>query len=124
MERRECERFQPVGASLRYKKKGLFSDGEYTEDFSPILELSIGGVRFVAQDKTKVGTKVSVQVLDPNGEVLLTNKGEVAWIAHNPSRSYRYQVGIQFFPYGTKRGHNPIESLERIAELETRFVGG
>jgi len=41
-------------------------------------------------------------------------KGKVVWTAVNPEKSYKYRVGVQFEPYGEKKGQNPPELLDKI----------
>jgi hypothetical protein len=43
------------------------------------------------------------------------------WVAPNPGQSYNYQIGIQFEPYGTKKGNNDPESLKKLTALEQKF---
>ena len=45
-------------------------------------------------------------------------KGKVVWTAGNPEKSYKYRVGVQFEPYGEKKGQNPPELLDKITTWE------
>jgi hypothetical protein len=35
-------------------------------------------------------------------------------ISSPPGQSYQYEIGIQFHPYGDKKGCNPPENLDRL----------
>jgi len=52
----------------------------------------------------------------------MTFKGRVRWSAANPGKSYKYQIGIQFNPYGEKKGQNYPGSLVKIIALEQKFI--
>jgi hypothetical protein len=41
---------------------------------------------------------------------------------HRIEKSYKYQIGVQFAPYGRQKGENPPALLE-ITALEERFKG-
>jgi hypothetical protein len=49
-------------------------------------------------------------------------KGRVRWTSLNPTTIFKSQVGVQFNPFGMKKGHNHPEILEKIIELEKKFL--
>jgi hypothetical protein len=57
----------------------------------------------------------------PNIEWPSPIRGEVKWMAANLGRSYVYQVGVQFNPYGSKKDQNPESILDKITELEEEY---
>jgi hypothetical protein len=49
-------------------------------------------------------------------------KGRVRWSTFNAGKSYKYQAGVQFNPYGLEKDQNVPQSLNRIVALELKFV--
>ena len=123
IERRTCIRFEIPGATLNYKKEKTFlPEGKHSEEFCPILDISRGGLRFLTQEDLKMNTMVSMQISLPGERIPLEMKGLVRWSAVNAGKSYRYQVGVQFNPYGEKKGQNYPGALVKIIALEQKFA--
>lgn len=122
MERRTCTRFEIPGATVSYKEKKLFfSKKEINEEYTPVLDISRGGLRFLCQKLLKNKSKVSLTVSIPDERISLSLRGRVLWISFNPGKSYKYQIGIQFDPYGEKKEENSPEDLARLITLEQKF---
>lgn len=121
MERRTCLRFIIPGATVYYREEGLIFPGKYSEDYFPVYDISRGGLRFLNQNFMRVGAGVTLKVIIPQEEIPLVLKGKVSWISTNPGRSYKYQVGIQFAPYGRNKNDNSPEDLNRLISMEERF---
>ncbi len=121
-ERRECLRFYVPGMTLSYMVRGIlgFSSGGKEEDL-PVTELSKGGLRFFSDLKIREGRRIDLEVQIPDDGESLSITGIVKWILPAPSRSYRYQVGVQFLPYGEGRNRNPRKVLEKISVLESEY---
>jgi len=121
-ERRACERFVVPDATVYYKKESFFFTGEYTDDCYPVLDISRGGCNFLSHKPLKAKIKVSLKIVLPGEEdAAIVVKGRVVWVPPNLGRSYEYRIGIQFDPYGAKKGNNAPESLERLKALEQKF---
>jgi Tfp pilus assembly protein PilZ len=124
MERRLCQRFKIDGATIAYRRDGLFAaKTSVDEEFCPVLDLSRGGVRFLTQKPLKFKSKVSLQLSIPGERSPLELKGRVRWSTFNAGQSYKFQAGVQFNPYGLEKGQNPPQALTKIVGLEQRFVG-
>lgn len=123
IERRTCLRFEIPGATISYKFDKFIPSGSnnFTEEFCPILDISRGGLRFLSQKSYKINTKLLVKISVPGEQVPLQLKGRVRWAAANSGRSYKYQIGIQFNPYGEKKGQNYPGTLVKIIALEQKF---
>ena len=121
-ERRACERFVIPGAAVSYKKEALFLAKRFTEERYPIFDMSRGGLRFLSQKPFKINTRLSLKIEITGEEIPIIIKGRVKWLSINPEKSYKYQVGIQFDPYGKKKGENAPECLERLIVLERKFL--
>ncbi|RLE10937.1 MAG: PilZ domain-containing protein [Candidatus Aminicenantes bacterium] len=123
LERRTCIRFEIPGATVNYKKKKLISYSRtYEEEFCPVMDISRGGLRFLSQQKIKINQELILAISIPGERAPLIMKGEVRWSSPNPGKSYRYQIGVQFHPYGEKKNHNYPGNLVKIIALEQKFV--
>ncbi len=123
IERRACERFVVPGAVVNCREEGLFS-GKDIEETLPVFDISRGGVRFLSNSSLKIDSRVTVRIIIPGNEAPLVLKGFVRWRSINPGKSYKYQVGIQFAPYGKEKGDNDYGILESIIALEKRLLKG
>ena len=123
IERRVCVRFEIPGATISYDKGGsLFSPPKYGEEFCPVIDLSRGGLRFLSQKNIKVDSNLSMKLSVPGERIPLQLQGKVKWSAPSPGKSYKYQIGIQFNPYGEKKGQNYPGALVKIIALEQKFT--
>jgi hypothetical protein len=123
IEKRACIRFEVPGATVIYRKKKLFlTEDKDNEEFWPVLDISRGGFRFLCQKSFKYKSKASLKISIPGESGPLTQIGHVRWASFNPGKSYKYQIGVQFLPYGEKRGQNTPQNLEKIIALEQKFA--
>ena len=123
MERRLCQRFKIAGATVSYRRDRFFSPkAKVDEEFCPVLDLSRGGVRFLTQKPLKFKSKVSLQLSIPGERIPLEMKGRVRWSTFNAGKSYKYQAGVQFNPYGLEKGENPPQALTKLVGLEQKFI--
>ena len=121
--RRACKRIKIEGATVTYKEgRFFFSKKQYVEEFYPVVEISRGGIRFLGKKLFTISSKVSIKISLPEEESPLILKGRVRWTFLNPAMSYKYQIGIQFDPFGWKKGCNHPEVLEKIMKLEQKFL--
>ncbi len=122
IEKRACIRFEIPGATVNYKlKKPLFTKESYGEEFCPVLDMSRGGLRFLSQGSLKIGALIDLKLSIPGERVPLVINGRVRWAAPSAGKSYKYQIGIQFNPYGEKKGQNYPGALVKIIALEQKF---
>jgi hypothetical protein len=123
VERRLCQRFKIPGATVSYRKEKLFSSrAGNDEDFCPVLDLSRGGIRFLTQKPLKFKSRIRIQLSIPGERVPLDLKGRVRWSTFNAGKSYKFQAGVQFNPYGLEKGQNVPQTLTKIVGLEQRFA--
>jgi hypothetical protein len=123
VERRLCQRFRIPGATVSYRKASFFSSKtRIDEEFCPVLDLSRGGVRFLTQKPLKFKSKIVLQLSVPGERVPLDLKGRVRWSTFNAGKSYKYQAGVQFNPYGLEKDQNVPQTLTKIVSLESKFV--
>jgi len=123
IERRLCQRFKIPGSTISYKKIKLFSSATgFDEEFCPVLDISRGGVRYLTQTSLKFKSRIILHISIPGERIPLTLKGRVRWVSFNPGKSYKYQVGVQFTPYGEEKGQNYPGALVKIIALEQKFI--
>lgn len=123
IEIRVCERFEIIGTTVSYKqRKHLFSKKKYGEESCPIIDISRGGVRFVGDRPLKINSKISLEISFPDESTPVILKGRVRWSSINPGRSYKYQSGVQFDPFGKRKGLNDPRILAKIIKLEKKFL--
>lgn len=121
MERRLCQRFNVPGTTASYVKIGLFGRRKkVVEEFCPVLDMSRGGIRFLTQKLLNFKSRIEINVSVPGERAPLTLIGRVVWASFNPGKSYRYQAGIKFTPYGEEKNLNNPDFLSRIIALERR----
>jgi hypothetical protein len=123
IERRTCIRFEIPGTTVSYKLKTppltKTPDGE---EFCPTIDLSRGGLRFLSQAELKIGIPIMLKLSIPGERIPLELHGQVRWVAPQMGMNYKYQIGVQFNPYGEKKGQNYPGSLVKIIALEQKFA--
>jgi Tfp pilus assembly protein PilZ len=123
IDRRAYKRIKIKGATATYKEgRFFFSKKQYVEEFYPVVEISRGGVRFLAKKLFTIASKISLKISIPEEESPLVLSGRVRWTSLDPALSYKYQTGIQFDPFALKKGCNHPEILEKIMKLEKKFL--
>jgi hypothetical protein len=123
IERRLCQRFKVPGATISYRiEKFLSLPTGFDEEFCPVLDISRGGVRFLTQKNLKYNSRIVLHVSIPGERVPLALKGRVRWSAFNAGKSYKFQAGVQFNPYGLEKNQNLPQSLVKIIALEQKFI--
>jgi hypothetical protein len=85
----------------------------------PVVNVSKGGLAFESRSKVIQGKKISVRLIIP-GEESLVLKGVVRWCAFSWEKM-AHVAGVEFAPFGTRRGHNLLEALDRLRELELEY---
>ena len=123
IEKRACIRFKIPGATVSYKQgKFFFSKKKYVEEFYPVVEISRGGIRFLGQKLFTTASKISLKILIPEVDSPLILKGRVRWASSSPPMSYKYQIGVQFDPFGMEKRYNRPKFLDKIISLEQKFL--
>ena len=114
-EKRECIRFEIPGATVSYEFK------EHIEEFSPVIDMSRGGVKFQTKKPTDINAEVELKISIPGEKIPLILHGKVRWISFIEEKE-QYYIGIQFNPYGEKKGENYPGNLVKIIALEQKYA--
>lgn len=122
IERRTCIRFKIPGATVNYQRKSLFPKPGFVEEFCPVLDISRGGVRFLTQKVLKPDTDVTLRISVPGERIPFSLKGVVKWSSPSEGKSYQFQVGVQFNPYGMDKDQNLPQTMVKIMALEQKFA--
>ena len=123
IERRTCLRFQIPGATVSYKIPKLLPAvlDKYEEEFCPLMDISRGGLRFQGNIKPDIDTKMTMNISIPGERVPLVLNGRVRWATSLEGSGFKYQIGVQFNPYGEKKDQNYPGNLVKIIALEQKF---
>lgn len=116
MDRRLFSRIQISGATVQYKKTRvniLFSALSKPQDIS---NLSKSGLSFEIDKKMGFGDKIQMRLAFPDGKYI-SLKGHIRW-NNSVNSSTGYEVGIQFFPFGTSNNYNHISALDYLRSLD------
>jgi hypothetical protein len=117
--KRNCKRFSIPGITLYYREKSFFLfPGKYSPDYYPVINLSKGGAKFLCDQRFSPGNQITIKLdipgMDQEHEILAS----VKWISKNKEKSYRYQTGISFNFYGSRKNENSMEILSFLEALE------
>ncbi len=132
IDRRKNPRFEVDGAQVGYWLAQnwaapllFWRKNKTPREFGPIVNLSLGGVRFLSQSLPAANSDITVQMLVPGLKKRVLVKGKVAGMVVNPGKSYRYQIRVKFNEYRDPAGkqHNPLKYLSRLASIERRYLG-
>jgi Tfp pilus assembly protein PilZ len=124
LEKRICVRFRIPGATVAFKKEKalLRKNPKYSEEFLPVLDLSRGGIRFLSLEEIPLDSRVHLRIQIPGDQNQILIDGTVRWLAPNTGTSYKHQIGVQFSPYGEKKGMNYPGTLVKIIALEQKYL--
>lgn len=119
-ERRACKRFEIPGASASYRLSKSSSENKYDEEFCPVVDISRGGVKLQGKKSLNINDELTLDIFIPGEKVPLILHGKIRWLFYNEEKEI-YQVGVQFNPYGEKKGQNYPGNLVKIIALEQKF---
>ena len=123
MKKRSCNRFNIPGTTLYYKiKPSFFKKPDYSDNYFPVINLSLGGAQFLCNEQLKAGENLIIKINIPGQDKKLEILADVRWISKNREQSYQYQTGIAFNSYGKKKDDNPKEILSILEALEQRVT--
>jgi len=117
---RENPRFEVTGATLQYERPKLFTGTEsVVEEDCPVIDMSRGGVRFLANTLLSTGMQVNLRIGRPDDSDVAVLRGQVRW-AFRDRGAYRYRIGVQFAPFGSEAGCNTPATLATLEGWESR----
>ena len=119
VEKRKCRRFQVPGAMVRYKKDGLLALTKRLSKPRLVVNLSKGGLAFECEQKFLRNEKIMTQLFISNEDPLKLR----AWVRWQDwsSGSRSHFTGVEFKPFGKRRGWNSLEALDILRKLDDTY---
>ena len=114
VEKRVCKRFEIPGATISYKVN------KKSEEFCPVIDISRGGIKFLGKKSLDINTELTLQISIPGETIPLSLIGVVRWLSYDDEKE-KYNIGIQFNPYGEKKDQNYPGIMVKIIALEQKF---
>ena len=114
IEKRVCKRFEIPGATISYKLN------KKSEEFCPVIDISRGGIKFLGKKPLDINTELTLQISIPGETIPLSLLGVARWICYDEEKE-KYNIGIQFNPYGEKKDQNYPGIMVKIIALEQNF---
>ena len=118
-EKRTCHRFEVPNSALEYKRIGLIRQHKY-EPTVRLYNISKGGLSFAVDDILKKGKTIIIKIIIPHEEPLEL-LAKVRW-QRDSSDGYSLATGVSYMPFGKGANMNPQESLDRLRELDKKYV--
>ena len=116
-----CEPFEVEGAEARVKPAGVIGAiTGYPRQRHSVLNVSKGGLAFESEEPYKRSQKVMVLLYVPGQDEPLEFRSKVRWQKGLLGKQI-LTVGVQFEPFGPRRGQNAIDALDILRELEAKF---
>lgn len=122
-EKRLCPRFAVPGAMVSYGKLKAFGRRtELLETSCLVVDISRGGIRFLTRESPSLGAKLFLMLALPGNNTPVPFTGTVRWMAEYSGEKFHFSVGVQFRPYGDGKKYNPGENLDRMIDLEQKYL--
>ena len=119
---RTRQRFIIPKTTVRYEVHSLWIRKSGFSNPCPVVDLSIEGLSFLADDAPKSGKWVSLLLQLPAREDALRVEGHVVYAVATGIAGYRYRVGIKFRPFAERRGCNTLKILHVLVKFEKTFL--
>lgn len=119
VEKRKCRRFGIPGGKAKFKKNGLMNIFRRFSKEYPVSNLSKGGLAFICEEQFRPGAKLMVQLLTPN-EVPVTLRSRMLAKGQPDDSAYEL-VGVEFLPFGNRKGWNSLETLDILRKLDEQY---
>jgi Tfp pilus assembly protein PilZ len=115
-----CRSFRVSGAEIDVTRMFLGLVAWSSADGCDVVNLSKGGLCFESSRAFAIGEQLELMLWIPDRREPIALKGNVRWCKTTAYGGTT--VGVQFATFGTKRGHNAVEALEVLRELEANHV--
>jgi hypothetical protein len=105
--------------TVRWRVRSLWTGRAYSGP-CPLCDLSGGGLAFLADTPTLPGKRVSLLLKFPEREEEFRLEGRAVYAVATGIAGYRYRTGIEFLPFGQRRGCNSPKILDAIRQFEPK----
>ena len=114
--------FEIDGATARVRRGGVLGAlVGYPKERHVVLNLSKGGMAFQSGHPYKRAQSVQILLYVPGREEPIEIRGKVCWQGCLETGE-TLTVGVQFDPFGPRRGLNRLEVLDMLRELEETYA--
>jgi hypothetical protein len=86
----------------------------------PLVDLSSGGLGFLADDAPVPGKRIVLLLKFPEKEEDLRLEGKVVYTVATGIAGFRHRIGVQFLPFAERRGCNNPKVLSALVEFESK----
>jgi len=106
--------------TVQYRIRSLWNYGRSYSDPCPLVDLSSGGLAFLADVSLQPGKHMSLLLKFPDKEEPLRVEGNSVYAVATGIAGYRNRIGIQFLPFAERRGCNSLKVLEALTQFESK----
>ena len=106
--------------TVRYRFQAVWIFRRRFSEPCPLVDLSSGGLAFLADVAPLPGKRISMLLKFPEKEQALRVDGNVVYTVATGIAGYRQRVGVQFLPFADKRGCNNPKALNALIEFESK----
>ncbi len=106
--------------SVRYRFHSLWKFNQSYSAPCPLVDLSSGGLAFLADVALMPGKRVSLLLKFLEKEEELPMQGKVVYAVATGIAEYTCRIGIQFLPFAERRGCNSPKVLEALVQFESK----
>jgi Tfp pilus assembly protein PilZ len=104
--------------TVRYRIRTFWIYGRSYSSPCPLVDLSSGGLALLADTAPMPGKRVSLLLKFLDRKEDLRVEGKIAYTIATGIAGYRHRIGIQFLPFGERRGCNSPKVLEALIQFE------
>jgi len=105
--------------TVQYRIRGFWFFGKGYSKQCPLVDLSSGGMAFLADAAPSPGTRVSLLLKFPEKEEIRV-EGNVVYAVASGVAGYRRRIGIQFLPFAERRGCNSPKVLDTLTQVNSK----
>ena len=109
-------------ATVRYRMSGFWQRKTGLSGHCPLVDLSQDGLAFLSDHAGKRDKRLVLVLNLPEEEGALQLRARVVYSVATGIIGYRYRIGVQFLPFGERRGCNSVQALDVIARLEKTYA--
>ncbi len=102
--------------TVQYRIRGFWFFGKGYSNPCPLVDLSSGGMAFLADAAPLPGRRVSLLLKFPEREGVRV-EGNVVYAVASGVAGYRRRIGIQFLPFEERRGCNSPKVLDALTQI-------
>jgi hypothetical protein len=115
---RARRRFMIPRATVQYRPHGFWNRKKPFSDRCPLVDLSLDGLAFLADQSIKSGKRLRLLCDLPDEAEPIRLLGRVVYAVATGIAGYRYRIGIRFLPFADRRGGNSKKTRDVLIRIE------